>query len=236
MAFPKSSRPLIQKKLGEAVVQSYNDEENGCLLEKNVDQLSAKIKWADTIALGSGIGRDKKTQAAVNQVLKKRSFKKCVIDADAIFAINKNRYKKLNLKNLVLTPHQAEFADLIGVRVAELQKDIMKYGSSFVRRTEAYLVLKGAPTIIFTPDGDSLINSTGNPALAKFGTGDVLTGMIAGLMAQQSGIEEAIIAAVYIHGLAADLMVTKTTEYSLLASDLINYIPDAINFLRNSVV
>lgn len=236
LAFPKSSRPLIQKKLGEVVVQDYNDEENGCLLEKNVDQLSAKIKWADTIALGSGIGRDKRTQAAINQFLKRRLFKKCVIDADAIFAINKNRYKKLNLKNLVLTPHQAEFADLIGISVAELKRDLLKYGSLFVKRTGAFLILKGAPTIIFTPDGDSLINSTGNAALAKFGTGDVLTGMIAGLMAQQKDIENAIIAAVYIHGLAADLMVTKTTEYSLLAGDLINYIPDAIKFLRNSVV
>ena len=111
----------------------------------------------------------------------------------------------------------------------------MKYGSTFVNRTGAFLVLKGAPTLIFTPGGDILINSTGNQALAKFGTGDVLTGLIAGLLAQQKDIEKAVVAAVYIHGLAADLLVAKTNEFSLLASDLINYLPDTVTFLRNSV-
>ena len=95
---------------------------------------------------------------------------------------------------------------------------------------------KGAPTIIFTPNGDALINSSGNPSLAKFGTGDVLTGTIAGLLSQQNDIEKAVVSAVYIHGLTADLLVASKTEYSLMAGELLNYLPNTINFLRNSIV
>jgi NAD(P)H-hydrate epimerase len=236
LAFPKSVRNLVQKKLGEVVVHPYLDNETGYLLPENINDLAENIKWADVLIIGPGIGRDEKTQRAVNFILKARKFSRVVIDADAVFAIRKNRYKKLNLKNIVLTPHQGEFSDLIGISSKALQMDILKYGRSFVKKTGAYLVLKGAPTIIFTPNGDALINSSGNPALAKFGTGDVLSGMIAGLLAQQSNIEKAVVAAVYIHGLAADLLLKSKTEYSIMASDLINYIPNAINFLRKSFV
>ncbi len=236
LAFPQSVRNLIQKKLGEVVVQQYPDEESGYLLPQNVNDLNERIKWADVVTIGPGIGRDVKTQKAVNLILKSRKFERAVIDADAVFAIRKNKYKKLNLKNIVLTPHHGEFSDLIGISSKTLQTDILKYGRSFVKSTESYLVLKGAPTIIFTPNGDALINSSGNPALAKFGTGDVLSGMIAGLLAQQPNIERAVISAVYIHGLTADLLIKRKTEYSLVASDLINHISNSINFLRKSIV
>ncbi|MCH7772893.1 MAG: NAD(P)H-hydrate dehydratase [Bacteroidetes bacterium] len=236
LAFPKSIRNLIQKKLGEVVVQTYEDDNNGFLSEKNVDELSRKIKWADVVTIGPGISRNEKTQNAVIKVLKERNFRNIIIDADAVFALSNNRYRDINLKNSVLTPHLAEFANLIGIPVSNLKQDVLKYGRNFVNKTGAYLVLKGAPTIIFTPNGDALINSSGNPSLAKFGTGDVLTGTIAGLLSQQNDIEKAVVSAVYIHSLAADLLVSRKTEYSLMAGELLNYLPNTINFLRNSIV
>lgn len=235
LAFPKSSRNLIQKKLGEVVVNAYDDESAGCLTEDAIDELSEKIKWADVVTIGPGLGRDAKTQKAVLKFLKERKFKKAVIDADASFALNKN-YQKLNLKNVVFTPHHGEFANLLGIEVSELKKDILKHGYSFVEKTGSHLVLKGAPTIIFTPNGDALINSSGNPAMAKFGTGDVLTGTIAGLLAQQNDIEKAVVSAVYLHSLSADLLLAEKTEYSLMATDVMNYLPNTINFLRKSIV
>ncbi len=84
----------------------------------------------------------------------------------------------------MLTPHHGEFANLIGIDVKTLQSDLLKYGKKFVDETESYLILKGSPTIIFTPNGDALINTTGNAGMAKFGTGDALTGIIAGFLAQ----------------------------------------------------
>ena len=236
LCFPKSVRELVHKKIYEVVVKSYEDEGREFLIEKNIFELDDRIKWADVIAIGPGLGREKQTQKAVVSILQKHNNKKFVIDADAVFAIGKGKYNKLTLKNFVLTPHHAEFANLIGISNSELKKNILKYGKSFVERTGAYLVLKGAPTIIFTPNGDTLVNTTGNPALAKFGTGDVLTGFIAGLIAQNKEIENSIISAVYIHSLAADILVNKRTKIDILATDIQNYIPQAIKFLKRSIV
>jgi NAD(P)H-hydrate epimerase len=236
LAFPKSVRELVHKKLGEVVVNTYEDSGKEYLSEKNLNELKEKIKWADVVAIGPGLGRNKETQKAVLTLLKKYKPKRIVIDADAVYAFGNSKYKKINLKNCVLTPHHAEFSNLIRISNSELKKDILKYGKAFVKKTGAYLVLKGAPTIIFTPEGDSLINTTGNPALAKFGTGDVLTGFLAGLLSQQSNTEKAVITAVYLHSLAADLLAVKRTKLDILASDIQNYIPQTIKFLENSIV
>ena len=236
LCFPKSIRELVHKKLNEVVVKTYEDDGREYFSEKNIDELSDKIKWADVVAIGPGLGREKETQKAVISFIKKFSSKIKVIDADAIFALGQGRYKKLNLNNSVITPHHAEFAALIGISNSELKKDILKYGKAFAERTGAHLVLKGAPTIIFSPKGDALINTTGNPALAKFGTGDVLTGFIAGLLAQQKDVENATITAVYLHSLAADILAQKRTKLDILASDIQNYIPQTIKFLASSIV
>lgn len=236
LCFPKSVRELVHRKLGEVVVKTYDDLEKEYLSESNIEELDGKIRWADVIAIGPGLGREKETQNAVLNVLKKYGSKRFVIDADAIFSLGSGRYKKINLNGCVLTPHHAEFAALIGISISELKKDILKYGKSFALRTGAYLVLKGAPTIIFNPNGESLINTTGNPALAKFGTGDVLTGFIAGLLAQQKDAEKAVFTAVYIHSLAADILAHKRTKLDILATDIQNYVPQTIKFLENSIV
>jgi hydroxyethylthiazole kinase-like uncharacterized protein yjeF len=236
LCFPKSVREFVHKKLSEVVVKSYDDEGGEFLTENNIAELNDRIKWADVIAIGPGLGREKDTQKAVISFIKSFSSKIKVIDADAIFALSRGVYKKLNLKNCVLTPHHAEFANLIGISISELKKDIIKYGKSFVERTGAYLVLKGAPTIIFNPDGETLINTTGNPSLAKFGTGDVLTGFIAGMIAQNKEIESSVISSVYLHSLAADILAQKRTKLDILATDIQNYIPQTIKFLQRSIV
>ncbi|MCJ7553404.1 MAG: NAD(P)H-hydrate dehydratase, partial [Ignavibacteriaceae bacterium] len=108
------------------------------------------------------------------------------------------------------------------------------YGKAFSIQTESYLVLKGAPTIILTPNGDALINSTGNPGMAKFGTGDVLTGMISSFISQTKNIEEGLLLGVYLHSLAADLLLAQKTEFGILATDITKNIPHAIDFIRKS--
>ncbi|MBT8378567.1 MAG: NAD(P)H-hydrate dehydratase [Ignavibacteria bacterium] len=236
LAFPNSVRSFVHKKLGEVVVQGYNDENSEFLKDINILELDKRIRWADVIAVGPGLGRDASTQKAVINLLKNFKPKRVVIDADGIFALGKGTYKKLNLNNCVITPHHAEFANLIGISTAKLKEDLLKHGKNFVKRTGAYLVLKGAPTIIFTPVGEALINTTGNPSLAKFGTGDVLTGFIAGLLAQQTDIEKAVLSAVYLHSLSADLLVSQRSQYDILARDILNHIPKTIKFLRDSLV
>ncbi len=233
--FPKSAKKFIHKRFLEIVIQDYEDNNTGFLSENNIDEIGSRLDWADVIAIGPGLGRNEKTQNAIISLISNRDKKKLVIDADAIYALSNNRYKSLDLNNCTLTPHHGEFANLIGISVSDLQKDILKLGRDFSQETGSYLVLKGAPTIIFTPSGDALINTAGNPGMAKFGTGDVLTGILSGLIAQQSSIESSLITGVYLHSLSADLLLKDFTEYSFTAEDIITNISKAIKFLRNSI-
>jgi NAD(P)H-hydrate epimerase len=234
LAYPKSVRRLVHKNLGEVIVDSYEDNKSEILIVENVKELNQRIKWAVVVALGPGLGRKKETQSAILKIIKEIKYKNVVLDADAIFAIGEDGYQHYDLHNAVLTPHHAEFAHLIGIELNELEKDILKYGHSFTETSGAYLVLKGAPTIIFTTGGDALINTTGNPGMAKFGTGDVLTGVIASFIAQKKNPEEAIVAAVYIHSLSADLLLKNSTEFGYTASDISRNIASAIKFLRKT--
>jgi NAD(P)H-hydrate epimerase len=195
-----------------------------------------EISWADIIAVGPGLGRDPQTSEAVINLLKNHESKRFVIDADAIFAIKNKQYKKVNLRENVLTPHHKEFADLLGIELSELKANLLYYGRKFSSETGSFLVLKGAPSIIFNPDGEVFINSSGNAGLAKFGSGDVLTGIIASFMAQQEDIEKSIISAVYIHGFIADLIVKRESEFGITPNKLIDNFGKTIKFLRKSIV
>ncbi len=237
LCFPNSVKNLAHKNLDEVVIHPYDDVTNEYLSSKNINDIRKRLYWADVLAIGPGLGREEATQEAIIEIIKNKNPKNIIIDADAIYALSKNNYKKIDLKNFVLTPHHGEFANLFGIDIKTLQNDLLKYGKKFVEETKSYLVLKGSPTIIFTPNGDALINTTGNPGMAKFGTGDALTGMIAGFLSQNPNeIEKSLIAAVYIHSLSADLLLKDFTEFSYTATDIINNLPAAINFIRKSIV
>ena len=236
LAFPKSIKTLAQRKLGSATVCTYDDKGKEFLSVANLKELEEKINWANIIAIGPGLGREEETMDAVIEILKTHKTKKFVIDADAITALGNEEYKKVGLKGKVLTPHHKEFADMIGISLEELERNLLNVGKNFSTEHCCYLVLKGAPTIIFNPSGETFINSAGNPGLAKFGSGDVLTGMISGFLAQSEEIEEALISAVYIHSLAADLLLEEKTEYGYTSEDLIQEIPNAIKFILKSFV
>jgi len=236
LAFPQSARKLVHKNLAEVIVETYDDEKTEILAKNNISQLEKRIKWSDVLAIGPGLGREEATQKAVLSILKEHNYKNLVIDADALYPLNNGHYNKINLKGTVLTPHLGEFSKLLGVDISEVEKDILSFGKKFAGETGAYLVLKGAPTIIFNPDGEAFINTTGNPGMAKFGSGDALTGILAGFIAQSETIEEAVIAGVYLHSLAADLLLKDYTEYGFTATDIINKMPSAIKFIRKSIV
>ncbi len=234
LAYPRSVRRLVHKNLGEVIVDAYDDNKKEILAADNIKELNKRIKWADVVAMGPGLGREQATQEAILQILKERKYQNIVLDADAVYAVGEDGYQHYDLTGAVLTPHHAEFAHLVGVELKEIEKDILHYGHNFAGETGTYLVLKGAPTIIFTPDGDALINTTGNPGMAKFGTGDVLTGVISSFIAQKKNKEEAVTCAVYIHSLAADLLLKKSTEFGYTASDISRNISSAIKFLRKT--
>jgi len=236
LAFPKSLKTLAQSQMNSAVVLKFNDQNRGFLHSENYVELSEKISWADAVTIGPGLGRESETQIAIFEFLQKNPYKKFVIDADAINALKNKKYKSLDLTGTVFTPHHKEFSDLLGIDLKELELNLLRYGRKFSGDTGAFLVLKGAPTITFNPEGEVFINSTGNSGLAKFGSGDVLAGIIASFISQQKDLENSVIAAVYLHGLTADLILRNESEYGIIPQKLIEQFPSAVKFLRKSVV
>ena len=233
LAFPKSVRSFIHKKLDEVVLTAYEDGGTEFLGKSNLKYLNEKLKWADVVALGPGLGREYDTILAIREILKERKFKNIVIDADGLYAISDKTYTDVNLNGCILTPHHNEFCGLIGIKIEDFRKNILQIGKNFAKKTGSYLVLKGAPTIIFFPNGKILINTTGNPGMAKFGTGDVLTGVIAGFLSQSHDIQNALISGVYIHSFAADILAKSRTELGFMAHDLINILPSALRQIKS---
>lgn len=236
LAIPQSTKKVLHKNLLEVVVESYGNQKTNFLEELAINELDKKIKWSDVVAIGPGLGREKETIDAVRKFLSDKKFKYSVIDADALFALDNAFLNKVDLTNCILTPHIAEFSNLINIGIDEIEKDIVKYGREFASKNRCILVLKGAPTIIFNSTGEAFINSTGNSGMAKFGSGDVLTGVIAGLLSQSKDPESAALSGVYLHSLSADLILNEKPISNYLASDIMNNYPFAIKFLENSIV
>ena len=159
-----------------------------------------------------------------------------VLDADGLNAFE-GRASELNGKGrtLVITPHPGEMARLAASTIAAVQSDRINVARKFAREHELIVVLKGHRTLIAQPDGTVWVNTTGNPGMATGGTGDILTGMVSGLIAQNpERIVEAVIAAVHLHGLAGDVARESMGEHSLVATDLVKALPEAFRRVRET--
>jgi NAD(P)H-hydrate epimerase len=188
------------------------------------------------LAIGPGMGQAPETAKFVATLLSSSSIP-AVIDADALNILAARPELLASLakaqtgRTIVLTPHPGEMARLAGMSVKDVQADRLGVARQFAQRFGVTLVLKGARTLIAHPDGRVAVNTTGNPGLAKGGSGDLLTGLVAGLLAQYSGNPaQAVEAAVYLHGLAADLAVRHGDEHTLLATDSLQKLSRAFRF------
>jgi len=134
---------------------------------------------------------------------------------------------------LVLTPHPGEMSRLTGLPTAAIQRDRINVARSFAKEHEVILVLKGDRTIVADPSGEAWVNPTGNPGMATGGTGDILTGIVAGMIAQNPArVFQAVLSAVYLHGLAGDIARETVGEHSLVATDLVRSLPEAFQRVR----
>lgn len=214
---PQRGNLIMQVSLPEAMVLT---DEN-----KKVITSIPDIKNYDAIGIGPGIGQEKNTQQAVIKLLNKQK-KPLVIDADGlnILSANKKLFKKIPA-NSILTPHIKEFERLAGPSKNDFDRHEKQF--DFSKKYKVYMVLKGAYTCITTPTGIAYFNSTGNPGMATGGSGDVLTGIITGLMAQNYSPESSCIIGVYLHGLAGDYAAINKTEEGMMASDIIDNLPVA---------
>jgi len=200
----------------------------------SVKDFTNAFQKVDAFALGPGLGWRRTIARDFLFFLSEQKINApIVLDADGLMAFVNElaTLEKLKL-NLILTPHPGEMARLLGRTSEEIQKEREKVATSVAKLFGGVVVLKGYQTVVAESSGKVYINQTGNPGMATAGVGDVLTGMIAGLAGQGLSPFEAAVTGVYLHGLAGDLAAKEKGEYGMIASDLIDKIPEAILKLK----
>ena len=219
---PKRNIPILQTAVPEAVVQLTNEE---TIFAEAMD-----TEDFDAMGIGPGIGQSEQTAVALVAQIR-RTQCPCVADADALNILGNRRAWLQQLpQGIILTPHPKEFDRLEG-HCADSYERLTK-ARNLAQRLKGFIILKGHHTAICLPDGNVLFNATGNAGMATAGSGDVLTGIITGLLARGYKQQDACILGVYLHGLAGDLAANDLGEESLMASDIIQYIPRAFKRLQ----
>ena len=246
VATPKSVLATVASFHPELMTESLAETATGTISLRALGPGLNSLLERKTLAIGPGISRNPETADFVRTIVQAAekssagnlvgdSIVNLVVDADALNAFE-GAAEKLNGRGrtVVITPHPGEMSRLTGLSIAEIQAHRLEVARDFAREHELIVVLKGHRTLIAAPDGTVWVNPTGNPGMATGGTGDILTGMVAGLIAQHPQHPlEATALAVYLHGLAGDLASESVGENSLVATDLVRFLPQAFAQMRN---
>ncbi len=231
---PESLLDLFQSRVTEEMTLPLPDNGDGSLSSKAADLILNFLSGkADVLAIGPGIGVTRETQKIMKEIIQS-SRSPLVIDADGINSIADISVFEKAQAPAVITPHPGEMARLIRSRRSDIERDRISTALSVSRETGADLILKGVPTVVAEPGGRAFVNSTGNPGMATAGTGDVLTGIVASFIGQGLNPVDASVAGVYMHGLAGDVAASEKGEHSLIASDIIEALPEAFKWLKKT--
>ncbi|MDO5707051.1 MAG: NAD(P)H-hydrate dehydratase [Andreesenia angusta] len=225
---PESIANIVQIKSLENITIPLNDEGKGYFTEKSLEGLFEKLEKMDAIAIGPGMGTNAESLIFIEKVLE--IDKPIVIDADALNLISKNMNLLEKNNNLILTPHLMEFSRLLDLDIEILKKESEKEAKDFVKKYDVILVLKGSKTLVLGKN-NIYRNNTGNPGMATAGSGDVLTGIILSIIGQNYKGFDGVKSAVFLHGLSGNIAAKKKGEYGLIASDIIENLPEAIKMI-----
>lgn len=213
---PEENRVIIQEMLPEALYGTYR------ILEES-------MKWADVIAVGPGLGMADEAYMCLKKVLCESKVP-LIIDADGLNLLSKDvvlfeevQRQCADGRQMIFTPHIGELSRLLKVPIGELKKDIITYSKGLAKTTHAVIVAKDARTVVCREKGTFYVNVSGNSGMATAGSGDVLTGMIAGLTAQGMDLFTAATVGVYLHGKAGDLAAAEVGEHGCMAGDITAY-------------
>ena len=244
LGIPKRLNPIVEAKLSEVMTIPLSETTEGSLALAAKPQILEFIEHTDSVlAIGPGLSQHPETVDFI-QGLVREIDRPTVIDADGLNALAERKIdhpssqsKVNNLRSslppqTILTPHPGEMARLTGLSVPDIEKNRIEVAREFAQEHGATLVLKGVPTVIALHTGEVWLNSTGNPGMATGGMGDVLTGLIAGLMVQGVPISKAGVLGAYLHGLAGDIGAHMTGMHGLIAGDVLEAIPKAIETSR----
>ena len=237
IATARSVLPTVAGFHPEVMTEPLEETEAGTISLQSLESglIASLVERKTVLAIGPGISRHPETVELVRGMVQKYDTP-MVLDADALNAFEGSAVNLAGRgRSLVITPHPGEMSRLTGLSIAEIQANRVEVARKFAREHELVVVLKGHRTLIAAPDGEVWVNPTGNPGMATGGTGDVLTGMVAGLIAQHPRhLLEATAFSVYLHGLAGDLACEKVGENSLVATDLVRFLPLAFSDTRKA--
>lgn len=229
---PASQQPVVAAQLMEGMTEPLPETQARTLSAKAGERIAELAGRMDAVALGPGLGLEPETQALVRTLVRDLEGP-MVVDADGLTALAGHLAVLRAARGpRLLTPHPGELARMLGRGVQEVEADRIGVAQRLAGETGAWVALKGARTAIAGPDGQVSLNPTGNPGMATGGTGDVLTGLVGGLLAQGHPERLALEAGVYLHGLAGDLAREVKGEEGMLAGDLLEAVPAAIRRLR----
>jgi NAD(P)H-hydrate epimerase len=239
VATPKSALPIVASLGMEFMTEPLPETEPGTISLRALDygRLDQLMEGKTVLAIGPGIGNVRETAELVRTAVGRYPLP-VVLDADGLNAFAGCMDNLgANGRVRVLTPHPGEMARLTGLKTSEIVSRRVQVARDFARQYGIFLVLKGFRTLVVSPDGQVWVNPTGNPGMASGGTGDVLTGLIAGLLAQflARPVTEVVAAAVYLHGSAGDLAAEKVGQASLIAGDLLDFLPQAFRRLADAL-
>lgn len=233
LGVPASLNSILEIKLTEVMTIPFGETSVGSFSLQDFDAILKRCDDASISILGPGISRQYETQNLVRRLIE-RASRPLLLDADALYALREHLPLLQQTQNdIILTPHVGEFARLVVQSKEEIESKRIDIAQTFAVEFGVTLVLKGAPTVVATKDGKTFINSTGNPGMATAGSGDVLSGIIAGLAAQGASMEQAACLGVYLHGLAGDHARDIVGEYGLIATDIMHAYGEIIRDLLN---
>lgn len=231
LAAPRGIMDALESKLLEIVKVPLEQTAQETISPRALGTLMPHLTVSDVVILGPGLTTHPETAEFVYSLLPYLE-QPTIIDADALNIIAQNTRCMKNIHTpCIFTPHPGELSRLIGVSARTINDTRIDLAQEISRKWNCTMILKGAPTIIATPDGSCFVNPTGNNGLASAGSGDVLVGMVSGFMAQHCSLLDASMLGVFLHGLSADLAAADKNEYAITAGDLIKYIPDALNYI-----
>ena len=232
IATPEPALPVIASMQPEFMTEGFPATTEGTFALEAIrsGELAQALKGITALSIGPGVGQHPETQEFLRSVVAETDLP-IVLDADGLNAFASHGYllEKKRTKSLVVTPHPGEMARLLGSTIPQVQHDRVKTASDAAKKWNAVVVLKGFHSITAGPQGEVFVNTTGNPALAKGGSGDVLTGLLGALIAQfgTQDLIRVVALGVYLHGLAADLLAEQSDASGVLAGEVAHAIPFA---------
>ena len=223
-----SALPAIASHAPELMIEPLPETETGVILSSAWEtSIRSLIEGKSVVAAGPGLGIHPEISALLDHVVAECALP-MVLDADALNALGANA--PVSRDDIIITPHPGEMSRLTGIATADIQVDRLAVARAFSKARGLTVVLKGRRTVIAFPDWQAFINPTGGPAMASGGSGDILTGLAAGLVAQfPRRYREAVLAAVWLHGRAGDLGARRFGEKSLIATDILQFLPEAVS-------